>query len=306
MEETYFPDDINSRRIGEYRTQITLRPVEGRVGWVRFSLYLKDDKGRIASRRNHSGDLVPAPVLEGIHSRGGKGIKAWIEVESYLPIVRFIDNGSPPKVLDLPGTDQERELLRILADMIPPGGHLMFAYEVPNESAFHGETLAGLLANIPPVCTPLGKLLFDAGFRLVKDWYLAEGGFEGPRKLWGEKPVDDVAERLFDRRTFFQVLDFFSRKPVTDFIDMESAARKRAVQVLADLRLEPPLLELRENVTRLYLECGDSEAMETAARQSCRLVSSLLEAGVEDDAVMTELARIARECSVRYPSGTHS
>ncbi len=305
MEGNYLLDDINFRRVGIYRTQVTLRPLEGRVGWTRFSLYLRDDKGRISSRRNRRGDLVPTPVLEGIHSRGGKGIKAWIEVESYFHVVQFIDNGSP-QILDLPGTERERELLRILADTIPPGGHLMFAYEVAYESAFHGETAEGLLVNIPPVCTPLGKLLFDSGFRLVKDWYLAEGGFEGPKKLWGEKPADDAATRLFDRRTFFQVIEFCSRKPVIDFVEKESAARKRAVRVVAELRLDPPLLELGENVTRSYLECGDMEAMETAARRTCLLVSSLLEAGFKDDASMAELARIARECSAGFPSDLHS
>jgi hypothetical protein len=102
---------------------------------------------------------------------------------------------------------------------------------------------------------------------------------------------------MFDRMTFFQVVGFCSRKPVTDSYDMESAARKRAMQVLGKLRLDPPLAELGDNVARVYRECVNREDLQTAACRACRLVGSLVVAGVEDESAKAELARIAGECS---------
>jgi hypothetical protein len=36
-----------------------------------------------------------------------------------------------------------------------------------------------------------------AGFQCLKDWYLAEGEFESPRKLWGEKALNETIAQSF-------------------------------------------------------------------------------------------------------------
>ncbi len=301
MKENRLLRAINSRRIGEYRLQVELRPLKQRSGWTRFSIFMKDRTGRMASRKDHTGEYVHSPVLDGIHSRGGRGIKAWIEVGDYFPIVHFRDNILPEQILTLSGTELDRRLFQIVADLIPPGGHLMLAYDVSYESSLHRETMESLSRNIPCVCTPLGKLLFDVGFRLVKNWYLAEGGCEGPQKLWGEKPPDDAEARRFDRMTFFQVLGFSARRPGENSGERELNARRRAMQVLSELRLAPPLSVLREKVVSAYRECPDSETVKTASVHTCQCVSSFRTLKIEDDIILNELERIARECSADLP-----
>jgi hypothetical protein len=302
MKENSLLQSLNSRRIGEYGLQVELRPVKQRSGWTHFSVYLKDRTGRISTRKSLTGEYLPSPVLDGIHSRGGKGIKAWIEVGSYFPVVHFKDDTHPEQLLTLPGTSLNRRLFQILADPIPSGGHLMFAYDVPYETAFHRETAESLMGNVPPVCTPMGKLLFDVGFRLVKDWYLAEGGCEGPRKLWGEKPPDDEEGRRFDRITFFQVLAFCARRPNGNSGAREREARRRAMEVLPELRLDPLLSAMSESVVGLYGGVTVPETPEIAAFRTCRRICSYLTWKIDDDGIVYELKRIAMECSASWPS----
>ncbi len=82
MNDTYLLHELDCRQIGQFRLKAVLRPVERRYGWTHFSLYLEDGKGGCTCGGNHEGEFVPAPVIEGIHSRGGRGVEAWIEVES--------------------------------------------------------------------------------------------------------------------------------------------------------------------------------------------------------------------------------
>jgi hypothetical protein len=302
MKENSILQDLDSRHIGEYRLQVELRPLKQRSGWTQFSIYLKDQAGRISSRKNSVGEYMPSPILDGIYSRGGKGIKAWIEVGNYFPIIHFKENVHTEEILSLSGTDLNQRLFQMLADLIPPGGHLMFAYDVPYESSFHRETAAGLMGNVPPVCTPLGKLLFDVGFRLVKDWYLAEGGHEGPRKLWGEKPADDEEIRRFDGITFFQLLSFCARRPDEKSSERDRKARSRALEVLARLRLDLPLSAMRERIVGIYHDFPVLQTPETTAFHVCQSISSFQTWKVEDNAIMDELKRIARECSADWPS----
>jgi hypothetical protein len=137
---------------------------------------------------------------------------------------------------------------------------------------------------------------------LVKDWYLAEGGCEGPRKLWGEKPPDDAEARRFDRITFFQVLSFSARRPNENSSQHERVSRERAMEVLTKLKLEPLLSAMRECVVGIYRKYPVSETPQTAALRACQCVSSFVTRKFEDDAVMDELKRIARECSANWPS----
>lgn len=80
---------------------------------------------------------------------------------------------------------------------IPPGGRFWLAYEAFEDADFLRETRAGLAAGLPAVATPIGALLFRAGcWAGIRDWYFAEGGREGLRKLQGNRPSDPEQGRL--------------------------------------------------------------------------------------------------------------
>jgi len=52
-----------------------------------------------------------------------------------------------------------------------------------------------LALGYPQVTSPLGYLMFLAGCRSYRDWYISEGGREGPRKLQGFKPLNEEIRR---------------------------------------------------------------------------------------------------------------
>jgi hypothetical protein len=113
----------------------------------------------------------------------------------------------------------------------------MVSYE--DAAPLHRETDRALSAGVPPVLTPLGFLLFMSGFRLVKNWYLSEGGHEGPRKLWGEKPPDDAWALAWDEDTARQLVDFLRKweKPSEDRACVEGW-RKTARTVFCALEIK--------------------------------------------------------------------
>jgi hypothetical protein len=110
----------------------------------------------------------------------------------------------------------------------------MVSYEGDQE--VHRETLLSLAGGVPPAATPLGLLLFLGGFRHVKDWYLAEGGMEGPRKLWGEKAPDAAWERTFGEWTRRRLLSFLARSDCPEDGNLLEAGRRRAEEILRRIR----------------------------------------------------------------------
>ncbi len=188
-------------------------------GWKGFKLYVQ----------NAAGKLSTLPVVKGIYSVGGKeGVKPWIDIE-YREELEFSDSEEKLLAISLSQDGQDRALFKHLGAFIPPGGHLMVSYE--GEQKIHLETIKSLSIRIPPAATSLGYLIFLAGFQYIKDWYLAEGGFEGPRKLWGEKAPDEAWAKIFFEKTSQQISDFLKRKP-TSFAELEEQAKKRAKEIL--------------------------------------------------------------------------
>ena len=104
----------------------------------------------------------------------------------------------------------------------------MVEYDSPEQQ----DTARSLALGIPPAATPLGYILFSigcgAGFR---DWYFAEGGSEGPRKLQGYKALNRQHAQLKIKETVRELTAFLSRPPsVTS--ELERAARDRALAIL--------------------------------------------------------------------------
>ena len=86
----------------------------------------------------------------------------------------------------------------------------------------HKETRDDLERGYPAPATPLGYLLWKSGCTWFKDWYFAEGFWEGNVKLQGNKPLNDRDRRDDLLRT---------RKELTDFLDREKdRASKEAIQ----------------------------------------------------------------------------
>jgi len=189
-------------------------------GWKGFKLYLQDRKG-IKSE---------LPVIKGIYSVGGKdGIKSWMDLE-YREELEFLNGKNHSVSFSLSSSDLNRKLFRFLGNIIPPGGHLMVSYE--GEQRIHAATTKSLSLGIPPVVTPLGILIFLGGFQYIKDWYLAEGGHEGPRKLWGEKAPDAKWAQVFNKRTARQIKQFFEEKADSLPKELEEQSRRRSREIL--------------------------------------------------------------------------
>jgi hypothetical protein len=222
----------------------------------------------------------------------------WVEVGDYFPIVHFRGRGLPTKTTHLSRDGLDQGIFHLLGECVPPGGHLMFAYEVSYESPLHRETQETLMKGFPPVSTSQGELLFRSGFRLVKDWYLSEGGHEGPRKLWGEKPLNEVESRGFDVKTFLQLLAFLSRKPNTTCIERERLARRRALEIAEELDLGPNLSPLRQAIVHIYQKGFGAKAVERSAHHTCHQIGEVLKtAHFEDDRMRGNLSEISRNCS---------
>ena len=220
--------EADGRRLGAFT--LVLCDVKGlrRSGWREFSLCLKDLQGT----------LLRQPVIRGIYSRGGKdGVRGWMDID-YWEDIPFDDGEPDGPRLSLRTERLDREIFRLLGEAIPPGGHLMVSYE--GEQEIHAETLRELAKGVPPAATALANLLFFGGFRHVKDWYLAEGGMEGPRKLWGEKAPDSAWERAFGEWTMRQIVPFLERTPSPENESHLEAAKRRAEEVLRTIGEKTP------------------------------------------------------------------
>jgi hypothetical protein len=230
---------LQGQDIAGFRIHLHATPVVNRKGWTSFRLFLKDGCGMLSARKCARGTWAPSPVLEGIHSRGGRGVKGWVEIGDYSPTVTFAPDHGAPHLVDLEAVGLDARLFQCLSELVPPGGHMMLAYETAHDSPFHRETRASLERGIPPACTPLGERLVAAGFTWVKDFYVAEGGHEGPRKLWGEKPFSAQEAATFADRTLSQLRLFSCEAGSPGEDPVLSAALARATRVIDFLSSTP-------------------------------------------------------------------
>lgn len=166
---------LQGRSLGGYRLLALLGP-KNQVGARYLQLFLVDSRGRLSDEA----------TVVGLYNSGRFPGFNWIDLILYHGMPAF--EGDP---LRLEEAGRARRLFRLLSSLVPAGGHLMVEYE----SASQRESERLLALGCPPAATPLGYLLFLAGCRSFRDWYISEGGREGPRKLQGFKPLDETVAR---------------------------------------------------------------------------------------------------------------
>lgn len=132
------------------------------------------------------------PVVFGLQNSGPYPGYNWVEVIAYANLLTIAPPDGGSTAVEVPA-GVERRIFEALAALIPPNGHLMAEYDSPARTT----TARALAARVPPLATPLGALLHATGCGdAFRDWYISEGGREGPRKLQGFRALDgDHAQR---------------------------------------------------------------------------------------------------------------
>lgn len=201
---TGLPDNplrpLHDAEIGRgVRLAVEIGP-KNNVGAVYFQAFLTaDELGRTG-----------APIMRGLYNRGRYPGFNWIEVTDWDG-TPALEDGRPieiPEAIDL-------RIVSVLGTLVPPGGHLMLEYD----SAARRSTALALAARVPPVATPLGAMMFAAGCGVAfRDWYISEGGREGPRKLQGFRAVDHEHERIRGEQMLRELDAFMSRARDLDWL----------------------------------------------------------------------------------------
>ena len=136
--------NLDGRKLGVHWLRLAAVRAGEKSGWTRFELVVSDEKG----------EFTP-PVIEGVYSAGGRGVLPWIEVLAYEPRLRRGE-----ETLDLATGGLDRELFTALAELIPPGGHLMVGCETPP----HHDTYQALMKGVPPAATQSRRIRSSSGF----------------------------------------------------------------------------------------------------------------------------------------------
>jgi len=203
--------------VGPARLLVLLGP-KNSVGASYFQAFL-----RLAD-----GDLSSDPLLLGLHNSGRYPAYNWIDVIRYEDSTIF-ESGER---LDLAARRLDRRLFHLLGQLIPPGGHLMVEYESEGQRP----TERMLTLGMPPVATPLGYLFFLSGCGgSFRDWYISEGGREGPRKLQGFRPLDAEDARRKAQSMAEELRQFLARAARKEQREWERLARRLARRVLRRL-----------------------------------------------------------------------
>lgn len=195
---TQFQRALDGRSLGQFRLRLGDLRAAGSAERRHFVLHLE-------------GEGAPAgPVFSGIHSAGvpSRNIIAWIDGN----YGRFVE-GSRGDLVSLRDLGVEDPLFETLGSVIPPKGWLALAYETfGRDTPLLTETRRLLNLGAPPIVTPVGLLLHRAGCGLhIRDWYIAEGGREGPRKLQGFKAANDESARRRRAETLEALKAFLER-----------------------------------------------------------------------------------------------
>ena len=199
---------------GELRLTVLLGP-RSAVGSSYFRCGLDGPGGQTA-----------APVIFGLQNSGPWPGFNWVEVLDYTDAPPLAGGGVQPV-----SPEVERALFGQLAALVPTGGHLMAEYD----SRPRTSTARALAARVPPVATPLGALLFDLGCGVAfRDWYISEGGREGPRKLQGFRATNEEHARTRGLETIAALDAFLDGTRVSE--DLRALTEPLARRVRAVLQ----------------------------------------------------------------------
>jgi hypothetical protein len=161
---------LSALALGDCRTVALLGP-KNAVGSRYYQLFLADSAGRLAQ----------GALALGLYNSGPYPAFNWIEMSQYQERPSF---GETELSLWDSGLDQA--LFGALSGLVPAGGHLMVEYDSPG----HIATERILTLRYPVAASPIGFRMFAVGVRSYRDWYISEGGREGPRKVQGFKPLN--------------------------------------------------------------------------------------------------------------------
>ncbi len=181
-----------------------------------FELYLKTVDGEMSENSIVSGKYF---------SGRGEFYKPWLEIY-YYPHVKFESS----KRIDLSERRLDEKLFKHLSALLPQSTHIMVIY------VNHEETRKGLEQGVPAPATPIGYLLWKSGCTCFKDWYFAEGFWEGDVKLQGDKPLDEEEKKKDLLETRKELTDFLKKEKRKEKLFLD--AKKRAEVVLKDIGRE--------------------------------------------------------------------
>jgi hypothetical protein len=211
---------LQGKRVDSYELVVLLGR-KNRFGATCFQVFLQNEAGQVSQQS----------VAIGLHNQGKYPGYNWFEIISFSSSASF-GSGEEASHISISLVGSTQQLFQYLADLIPPGGHMMFEYDSPE----HQDTARSLALGIPPAATRLGHLLFSigcgAGFR---DWYFAEGGAEGPRKIQGYKALNGQHAQLKAKEPE-QELNTFLGLSLSEGSELVRAARQRALTILNMLK----------------------------------------------------------------------
>ncbi len=118
---------------------------------------------------------------------GARNIDPWIEVELLFDVD--------------PYSSDVQKLFNIFSEFLEPGSHVMVAYD-------NDITGRALNIQVPPPATPVGFLMWKAGFRWYKDWYISEGWKEGGQKLQANLPLNQEVKEKHEEEFREKLEDF--------------------------------------------------------------------------------------------------
>ena len=234
LEEKHPLYKLHGRRLGSFNLSLTLG-TKNPFGARYFYLHASDSRGKISRQ----------PIIIGLFNSGAETAYNWIEVVISSQFISF-EIGELPENQVLITRALYRRILRLLSSLLPTGSHFMVEYDSPQWLT----TRQALAIRVPPIATPLGSLLFDAGCGVrVKDWYLAEGGKEGWRKFWGYKALNESHAEVRAMENARELLDYLLKQTHPDYTAVEKEARLQARRILKKLPLSNS--ELREEINQV-------------------------------------------------------
>lgn len=241
MERTHPIESLDGLTLGDYTLNIVKLQQTKMSGWKFFAIGLSVSPQTQAgphaksistyAKTEESVSALKLPVIEGIYSSGGKGVAPWMEIFTYNDRIELNDRAKTRLTVDLSHGGLDRILFKRLGKLIPSGGHVMLWYEGKRDE----KTYQPLLKGVPPVVTKPGSLLFWAGCRLVKDFSLPEGGMEGSKKLWGEKPMNEQHKKALQRDMAVQIHNFLGKNVGLGDPQLENDLKKAALEILSEL-----------------------------------------------------------------------